>query len=198
MLGKKLWSRCPSLLQLFHYLGGHFGNTILSPRMWALSAYADPKPTPAPKATADHRVVGLRNMTRAEANPANDPYTNRRSVKSMHKSYCSSICIPAIRFFAMSVLSSLKLRGPSALHSSWDTTTLTISGLRLPSKFDVTKFRFPANSRHQVLLEWISEWCQWELRRRQEMSVVQPLKALWCPGGIFGVYLHRRYLRLRR
>ena len=118
------------------YLGGHLGNDgniILLPRMCEQSAYADPKPTPAPNAIADDRVVRPLNIRMAVANPVKEPYTNRRSVKSMHKSYCSSIWdCGCARFFAMSLLMSLKLFGPvGALHSSDQSTDIIKTFLRV-------------------------------------------------------------------
>jgi hypothetical protein len=109
------------------YLGGHLGNdgnVILSPRICEQSAYADPKPTPAPNATADDRVARPLNMRTAVANPVKEPYTNRRSVKSMHKSYCSLTCdCDGPRFFAISLLMSLKAFGSvGALYSSKEST----------------------------------------------------------------------------
>ena len=126
--------------------GGHFGKDgkiILSPRICELSAYADPKPTPAPNVIADSRVVRPLNIRMAVANPVMEPYTNRRSVKSMQKSYFSSTCdCGGPRFFAISLAMSLKLFGPlfGAVHSSAETlNTGIISRLLRDSSFQLYK-----------------------------------------------------------
>ena len=80
--------------------------------MRAASAYAEPKPTPAPNATADHLFVGLLNIRSPDANPDIDPYTNRRTVKSKTKSYCSSSSVCDIR---RGLAGPALLFGPSAL-----------------------------------------------------------------------------------
>jgi len=49
---------------------GHFGRDPSKIR--EQSVYADPRPTPAPKATAAHLVVGLLNKRRAEPAPATE------------------------------------------------------------------------------------------------------------------------------
>lgn len=64
---------------------GQIGSDPL--KMYEQSLKAEPNPIPAPKAIADHRVVGLRNNVSAAAAPPAEEYTTLLNVKSIAASH---------------------------------------------------------------------------------------------------------------